>query len=297
MVPEKRGIRAGPMAEGLIPLTKSGRRAWEAMSDEDIEAYARGFIRAKRISTLAELRDADEGLRDSLARRGMLGPKFWERAGLAGKRRAWKMLSDAELLSHARSFMESSGITSMRELREADAGLYQELLKREKGGRGILQKASFISRKRRWNSYSDSELVSFARTFMEKKGIAGIKELKEAHERLYRALIDRKGKCPEIMEKVGFLAKKSRRNWDVFNDKELAAVGKHMIMFKRIRSRSELHGFDKSLFQALSRRRLMDGVFSGFEAIREEEVREQLRRAIDMYAARKPPRMVSLNRL
>lgn len=117
-----------PLAEGIIPLTKDGRRNWAKMSDEELLDYAQKFVNENRIRCIKVLLLEDSGLYSVLWRRKLIG-----RIEFKERRRDWAGTSDEECLSMARSFIKENGIWRRIELIKGDHGLYIAL-----HGRGLL---------------------------------------------------------------------------------------------------------------------------------------------------------------
>jgi hypothetical protein len=98
----------------------------------------------------------------------------------------------------------------------------------------------------------DSELVEFARRFMESKGITGRYELNKSDLGIYIALVKRERRSPGIMAKVGF--RDMQRDWVSTGDDELVALARNLVETNRIRFREELRKADKSMYETIMRR-------------------------------------------
>jgi hypothetical protein len=103
---------------GLGPLYRN----WTAMSDEQLVCYAREVINRRRLTTLRELREFDNGLEQILRKRALTLD-----VGLSPVRRNWEPLSDPQLVFFAQKFIRDKEIKNRSGLRKTDAGLYDVL--------------------------------------------------------------------------------------------------------------------------------------------------------------------------
>jgi len=157
------------------------QKSWKEMGDTEIVEFVRKVMREKKIDTRGKLQKADGGLYTTLRRRELL-----DRIRFEEKQRSWEDMSDEEVIEVVRKVMREKKITSKRELKEADRGLYSVLRKR-----GLLEEVGFEERRRKqrsWKKMSDDEIVEFAKRAMEEKEIGSRKELENTDGGLYNVL-------------------------------------------------------------------------------------------------------------
>ncbi len=252
-------------------------RLWSEMSDEEVVELARKIIEEKGISGRTELNRSETSLYRVLKKRGLLSKVGFEDKWK--KARAWRDMSDEEIIGFARRVMEEKGISGRKELENADRGLYIVLWKRK-----LLAKIGFeiqLKKRRAWRDLNDEEIVEFAQKFMEEKGISGRGELSLTISGLYRALKKRR-----LLDEVGFEEKRrKRRSWRDVTDDEVVEIAKRVMEQEGISRRSELEKIDSGLYLILMKRNLCDKV--GFEnkerswkELSDEEVVEIARRVV-----------------
>lgn len=250
---------------------------WASMSDDELVAFARNFMKENGIRRKVDLRNAYPGLYDVLERRTLMNEAGFEekmrrkrlldKVGFVEKRRRprqWKDMSDEELVAFAKEFMEEKGISGRSELKRADSGLHEAMRQRK-----LLDKVGFVEKKRKpekrrearsWKGMSDEELVAFAKEFMEKTRISGRKEFRKADSGLHEALRQRK-----LLEKVGFVDKRrlpgkrqGARPWKEMDDGQLVGFAKNFMKEEGINGRNELLKADRGLYDVLKKRELLD---------------------------------------
>lgn len=210
--------RPEPLVNGIVRGRKP-RGFYSKMSDDEIVAYAKKFMKERGICGRKELQRADEGLYWALLKREKERPRIMERVGFKRKKQAkrdWGIMGDRELVVHARAFMEERGIRGRTELQKADGGLYHALLKRQRERPGIMDKIGFDERYRDWKAIGDSEIVAHARAFIMERRVSGRKELARVDKGLYVALLKRERKRPGIMALV-FSNIESAKHTDAVN--------------------------------------------------------------------------------
>ncbi|MBU0533069.1 hypothetical protein KKB44_06270 [Candidatus Micrarchaeota archaeon] len=100
-------------------------RNWNSMSDEELVAYGKEFMRKRGITGRHELEKADSGLYRVLMIREIMNQLEFE-----GKHRDWASMSDEEIVEYAKKFMEEREISRRGKLQKADRGLYEILRKK-----------------------------------------------------------------------------------------------------------------------------------------------------------------------
>ncbi|MBU0533063.1 hypothetical protein KKB44_06240 [Candidatus Micrarchaeota archaeon] len=185
-------------------------------------------------------------------------PKFsWIVPLTSSNNRAWRVMSDDELVKYARKFIEEEGIKRVGELRRVDKGLYLILRRR-----GLINEIKFeekMQKKRNWNSMSDEELVEYTKKFVEERRISGRYELEKTDKGLYQVLMKR-GLLDEIeLENKNH----GKRNWKAMTNDEVVEHTKKFVEEKKMSGRFELEKADTGLYDVLRKRGLLDEV--GFE--------------------------------
>ncbi|MBU0533066.1 hypothetical protein KKB44_06255 [Candidatus Micrarchaeota archaeon] len=188
-------------------------------------------------------------------------PKFsWIVPLTSSNNRAWRVMSDDELVKYARKFIEEEGISGLWKLSKADSGLYYVLWKRK-----LLDRIGLEDKKRDWNSMNDEELVEYAKRFMEENEISERRELEKTDSGLYGVLKRRR-----LLDRVGFEDKmQKKRNWKSMSDEELVEYAKRFMEEKEINGRKDLWKADSGLYTVLWKRKLLDRV--GFEEKRQRQ--------------------------
>ncbi|MDO8554181.1 MAG: hypothetical protein Q7S22_05215, partial [Candidatus Micrarchaeota archaeon] len=235
------------LAEGLareqfqIPM-RGKFRNWQAMSDDEIVAYARAYCKKKGITKLSELSkgdNSDGGLLFILRKRGLLDKLFERKLSitivLQGKtfeiplnnqgHRDWQSLSDNKILEFVRSHILEYKIMKRSELQKKSSDLYYVLIKRK-----LLDKL-------------------FKRKLFEEVTLAG---------QTFRILLNAEG----------------NRNWKAMPNNEIVAYAKAHIADKGIIKVSDLFrgsNRDIGLYIQLQRRKLLDSVSSDIRVNQETE--------------------------
>ncbi|MFH0885329.1 MAG: hypothetical protein V1861_06485 [Candidatus Micrarchaeota archaeon] len=186
-------------------------------------------------------------------------------------RRDWKMLGDKELVAHANLKRAGDGITSKKELRKADKGLY-EILRRRKQLDGL----GLENRFRDWARMGDAELAAYAKTFIAGERINGRGELSKSSPMLYDILRRR-----ELLESVGLVRKRS--DWMGMGSAGLVAYAEGFIAERGIRGKKGLEKEYGGLYMALKRRKLLDAVFSDSESSKHAEAVEGVLDALESF--------------
>ncbi len=98
----------------------------EIMNDDELVESANRVMEDKGITGKGELQNADSELYGALRKRGLL-----DEVGLEPKTKSWAEMNDAELVQNVAAFVSENDITSLSQLRNQDAGLYDVLWKRK----------------------------------------------------------------------------------------------------------------------------------------------------------------------
>jgi hypothetical protein len=175
----------GLLASISLKSSNANDVRWCDKRDEELVPLAKKIIHDKGIRSRHSLEKALPGLYHVLRARHLLG-----RAGLAnmhGKDRKWASMNDREIVESTNSFIAENGITGRMKLMEADLGLYAII-----GRRKLWSSISMEPRFRNWSMMDDNEVVSFARGFIRKNGIASRTALKDADAGLHAILFRRR---------------------------------------------------------------------------------------------------------
>ncbi len=123
-------LRRRKLLDGLgLPDTNVNNRLWAGMGKEELVDYSKTFIAERGISGRKGLKKAGSGLYQALRKRKLLDEVGLE--DLRGERRDWTGLGKKELVGYSKKFIAERGINRRKELKKADAGLYQALWKRK----------------------------------------------------------------------------------------------------------------------------------------------------------------------
>jgi hypothetical protein len=117
-------LRRRNLVDEVIP--EKEYRDWSSMSDEDLISHARKFIKENEIKNRTSLNEADGGLYYVLRKRNLLDEVISEKR----EERDWSSMSNEDLISHARKFIEENEIKNRNGLHKADSGLYHVLRRR-----------------------------------------------------------------------------------------------------------------------------------------------------------------------
>lgn len=164
--------------------------------------------------------------------------------------RAWREMSDDELVKVARRIIEVKEIRGRKELHKADPGLYKVL-----SGRELLGRVGFDEKRGHWVSMNDAELVAHTQSIVDKKGITNKKGLENEYGGLYQTLYHRK-----LLGRIRFEKNRPQRRWASLTDDALVIYAQRFIDERGIKSREELCKADCGLWGALYYRKTIDGV-------------------------------------
>jgi len=134
-------INSEPFVEPVIDA--QGRRLWSRMSDDELVSHVQKFMKEKNISGRRELWKAASGLYDALIKRERMKPGIMDRIGFERKTRDWASMSDDSFVVYVKAFMKELGITGKKELKNADAAIYQEVRSRERKSPGTMERIGF----------------------------------------------------------------------------------------------------------------------------------------------------------
>jgi len=255
-----------PMAEGVIPLDKRGRRNWESLSDDQLVQYVQTLMRERGITGRTVLKKTDPGLYSVLSARRLLG-----KIGFDQKRRDWSFMSDNELVLYTKSFMKERGKSERKELQIIDESLYVTICRR-----GPHEKIGLERKNRNWLFMSDDELVLYTRSFMKERGIDTKGILRKNAAGLYKAIEKRR-----LFDKIGFNQpeigpKKKRRKWLCMSDDELVRFARSFLKEKGISGRTKLSKIDFGLYFTLLNRNLLSLSFSDLEKTNRQSLEREL---------------------
>jgi len=233
-----------PMAESL---QKRKYRDWSSMNNEDLISHARKFIEENEIKNRSGLCKADRGLYWVLKKRNLVDEVISEKR----KKRDWSSMSNEDLISHARKFIEENEIKNRGGLQKADVGLYQVLRKRN-----LLDEVISEKEYRDWSSMSNEDLISHARKFIEENEIKNRSGLCKADRGLYWVLKKR-----NLLDEV-ISEKREERDWSSMSNEDLISHARKFIEENEIKNRGGLYKADVGLYQVLRKRNLLDEVIS-----------------------------------
>jgi len=161
------------------------RRYWKNMTDEQIVEYARKVVEKNNIGGRKELSVFDRGLYSVLRTRKLLDQIEFPQ--IRKKSKAWKDMSDDELLDLAKKLMEEKELKGKSELDRANHMLYENLRVR-----GLLDRIDFEINHRSWKDMSNEEIVKIARKEIKNLGPPLRKNLQRRDPGLYAILCRRK---------------------------------------------------------------------------------------------------------
>jgi len=218
------------------------------MNDEELLSYAKKVIKENGIKTRKGLAKADPGLHAILYRRNLLDAIIPDKR----KQRNWSSMNDKELISYAKTYILKNTIKTRSGLEKSDRCLYRILTKRNFLDILIPKKRKARDR-RKWYPMSDEELVSYAKTLIEKNRIKNRKDFGKTDSGLYGVLLKRNILDAVIPEKYG-------RDWSSMNDKELISHAKKFVEKNEIKNRTGLKKADMGLYKVLWKRNLLGAV-------------------------------------
>lgn len=167
---------------GVGKRKRREKRDWALMSDQDLVAFAKGFVEKNGISKRADLEETDQGLYQILKKRRLL-----ERVGFRVEKRDlrdWASMDDDELVAFARKVVEEKGICKRNELHMDNNGLYKALWRRK-----LLDEIGLEKKEtRRWDTMGDEELISIAQKAIVEEGIRSRHGLRKQDNRLFLVL-------------------------------------------------------------------------------------------------------------
>lgn len=266
----KRTSMKEPLAEGIRKKSRK-KRNWKAMTDEEIITYAKKVVREDIIRGRKSLRKADSGMYNILRKRKLLTIIF------PMKRRNWSSMSDAEIVSYAKTYIKENQIKNRTGLQKIDMGLYLVLRKRK-----LIDAIIPIKQKQRnWKAMTDEELISNAKKFIEENSIKNRKGLAKADASLYQVL--RKRNLLDALIPM----KQKYRSWSSMTDEEIIAYAKTFIKENQIKNRKSLIKANISLYQISRRRKLLDIIFADIEETNKVEAIKQVVKAMEDFGGSK----------
>lgn len=168
---------------GALGLRRKKRETrWSVYSDEELVELARKTMAENGINGRAELDEANPKLYGALRRRRLLG-----KVGFVRKQRSWVGMGNDELIEHARKVMNEKGISTKKELENADLGLYNILRKRK-----LLDEVGFVETSRHWMKMTNAEILSIALRIAKEKKITKRKDFDREDHSMYETLRKRR---------------------------------------------------------------------------------------------------------
>lgn len=174
-------LRKRKLLDALFPEKQKQRPHgfFTKMSDKELISYAKKIIKENKIKNRNILAETDSGLCDALRRRNLLYAVIPNKQ----KQRDWASMSDEELISYVKNYLKENKIKNRRALQKADASLDNVLRKRN-----LLDLIIPDKMYRDWFSMTDEELASYAKKYIEEKGIKSRRGLVKADGSVYEVL-------------------------------------------------------------------------------------------------------------
>lgn len=241
----------------VLPI-KTQRIKWSSMTDNEIFDFIKKFIKNNNIKTETALKKKDMRLYSILRKRKLLTVVFPNKRKRQ-KRRDWFSMSDEELISYAKTYIEENGIRTRSSLQKVDGGLYL-ILRKKNLIPGIIPDGRKTRKRRNWVSISNEVLIKFANEFIEKNKIRKKSELEKLDPALCTVLRKRhllSNILPSVI-----------RNWSSMSDEELISYAKTYIEQNEIKTRKNLKEADGGLYAVLYKRKLLDVTFADVDQIK-----------------------------
>ncbi|MDO8554546.1 MAG: hypothetical protein Q7S22_07090 [Candidatus Micrarchaeota archaeon] len=285
----------------FIPLDITGKRNWDAMSDDKLVEFVNSYCEVNRISKKSILERKLSGAHHVLRKRKLIAQVFpyaehedIEIRGRVfriphdGKRsRSWKNMDLNELRDFAKLYCEVKGYTS-GDLANKEPGLWVSLKNRglldqvfpRKYTEQVLDKEKFTiplhkdGKRIAWDMVDDDLLIRFAKSYCIHNGITKKSELKRRNVAVYLELRRRNlvnvvfGYSKSIrIELAGEtfvipLDSKRSRNWKGMENDQVEKFAKAFCKHYNITKPSALERKDGTLYYELTRRDLLDRIFS-----------------------------------
>jgi hypothetical protein len=237
-----------PLVEEFARKKRRPRDFFTKMSDDELVEYGRDIVKRNNIMCTTDLKNADSGLHEALRKRRLVERVIFRRK--KAKPKKWNHLNNHLLVIHSQKFIDENDIKNRYGLAKKANSLYNELRKRR-----LLKKLFFQEKKihGKWAQLSNDELISFARTFVDKEKITGKKQLRKRNGGLYSALWGRK-----LLNKIGF--QNNFVDWASMENNQILIRAKEYIQKNKITGRHQLSKRNLSLYAILLRRGLLDRI-------------------------------------
>jgi len=222
-------------------IKKRKLRKWSSMTDDQLVEHAKSFIMENRITRMADLEKADNGLHAVLTRRALLG-----KIGFEQTQRDWSSLTDEEIEKYAQSYVRDKGITTQSELKNADQGLLAIVQRRK-----LLYKIGLRQRSnhKQWRSMTDDQLIEKTLSYMKENGIKARTRLQKTEPWLFTTL-EKRG----LLDRIGFVQTKKGRPWSKMDDDQIVQYAESFMKENGITGRNQLIEEDPGLHEALRKR-------------------------------------------
>jgi hypothetical protein len=158
------------------------RPRWCAMHDDPLVDYAIKLMKREKIKTRTGLRKAEGGLYYALWERGLL-----QRVAPPALLPKWSLMSDLQIVSHAKSYMRRSGISTRGKLRLLSPTFYNVLCERKLLDAAGVQHVPC----RRWSAMKEQDVIAYAQREIDEKGLLNKEGLKDSDRGAYDAIRNR----------------------------------------------------------------------------------------------------------
>ncbi len=177
--------------------------------------------------------------------------------------RSWKELSDTELISLGKAFIQKEGICGRLELSGKNSRLYRELSRRR-----LLDGAGLpIKRENLFSRMDDRELLSLAQKHISEEKPKGRSDFKKNHWGLYEQIRERK-----LLSGLGLNGK---ADWMGMEKRKLISHAKKLIKEEKISSITEFQEKHGGLYHAISRRNLSDSIGLSSKCVKWREMGDE----------------------
>lgn len=243
------GLRDALKRRGLMEhlVLPSKHRNLAGMSAEELVSHAKEVIEGNSIKKPSDFSKKDAGLARVLKERNLsdnIGLKPLQRSP-----RKWSEISDETVLALAKDTILDNSIHTMQEFVKIDSGLCSQLY-----SRNLVDKLTTALFDPKLDGLTDDELVSHFREELAKNKITSINALKEKNPHLCSFLKKKKLLNRVIGRKI--------RDFKSMNDDQLIEYAKTVVLEKKVKNRKDLFKKDPGLKTTLSKRGVLDLVFT-----------------------------------
>lgn len=231
-----------PLAESI---QRKKHRSWKSMTDIELVAYAKRFMKENGIKNRSEFSREDCSLYITLRKRGVLNKIEFQ------EKHFWAVLSDKELIDYAKEIISKDKIKCKKNLQKKFPGLHGALWKRK-----LLDKVGLNSKQNDWSSISNKDIVNHTHNFIKKTGIRCQNDLRKLSHELWAAL-----KRRNLLKKIEFIIKsKKRQDYLILNDEELVSFSIKFMRERNIRTKTQLIKTKSGLYNSLKKRGLIEKI-------------------------------------